>query len=76
METEITVRIAKGDDGFVVARAVGYPGVITFGRNEEEVMAEIEVVWSAMAHFNAIKNMGNPARPIYQGSATEKKFRL
>lgn len=76
MDTEITVRIVSDAEGYFIARAVGYPGVISFGRSEEEVMADIEKVWHGMAHFNAIKNMGNAKRPIYKGSATEKSFRL
>ncbi|WP_420147197.1 type II toxin-antitoxin system HicB family antitoxin [Spirosoma sp.] len=76
MENEIIVRIAKGDDGFVIARAVGYPGVITFGRSEEEVMREIQIVWNGMAQIDAIKHMGNPKHPIYKGHTTEKRFRL
>jgi predicted RNase H-like HicB family nuclease len=74
IETEITVRIVKDTEGYFIARAVGYLGVISFGRSEDEVMSDIREIWFAMAHFNAIKNIGDSKRPIYSGATTEKKL--
>jgi predicted RNase H-like HicB family nuclease len=70
METEITVRIVADDNGYFIAKAVGYPGVITFGKSQEEAVSGIQEAWNAMAQFNAIKNIGNPKQPIYSRSAS------
>lgn len=66
---EVTVRIIETEDGSYVAKAIGYPGVIAYGRDKEEVKEDIEAVWYAMANFNAIKNVGNKTLPIYTGKA-------
>lgn len=53
MKTEITVRVVSDDNGYFVAKAVGYPGVVTFGKSEHEAVSRIGEAWNAMAQFNA-----------------------
>ena len=58
----IIVNVIDNGQGYFVAKAIGYPGVITFGRSAEAAAAKIQEAWNAMAQFNAIKSVGNPKR--------------
>lgn len=76
MENEITVRIVEGDESYFIARAVGYPGVSSFGKSQEQAIERIEDAWMAMNRFEAIKNMPGGRRPVDNSHATETNLRL
>jgi predicted RNase H-like HicB family nuclease len=77
MNNEITIRYFNSEDGYIIAKAVGYPGFIAFGKTMEQIESRINEAFRAMAQFNAIKTIGNPDRPIYSGgSSNEKNIRL
>lgn len=42
---KIEVRIIEDEEGYFIAKAVDYRGVIAFGRSEEEVMDRIAWAW-------------------------------
>ena len=76
METEITVRVVEGDEGYFIARAIGYPGVSAFGKSQEQAIEGIKEAWMTMNRFNAIKNMAGGRRPVNNGHTTETNLRL
>lgn len=76
MAPDITIRYFNDENENIIAKAVGYPGVVAFGRSQQQVEARIREAWNAMAQFNAIKSIGDVNRPIYSGGINEKKIPL
>jgi len=76
MKTEITVRVVSDDNGYFVAKAVGYPGVVTFGKSEDEAVSRIREAWNAMAQFNAIKSKDTTKPSAFLGASTETNIQL
>lgn len=74
METDITVRIVEDEDGYFVGKAVGCPGVVTFGKTKEEVIEGIQDAFKAMAQFQAMKLIGKPKHPLH--SQWENEFNV
>lgn len=75
-ETKITVRIVNDENGHFIVKAVGYPGVVTFGRTQEEAMERVQEAWDAMAKFNAIKGKRNTTISDNWGSYSEIDYQL
>ncbi len=59
MNTEITVSIVSDNAEGFIAKAVGFPGVITYGKTQEEAVSFIPEAWNAMVQFNAIQQIGS-----------------
>ena len=76
MDTRIVVRVENDENGHFIAKAVGYPGVITFGRSQEEAVGRVQVAWDAMARFNAIKTNKETNAPDSWKSSSEMNFQL
>lgn len=72
---EVTVRVAQGDDGMFIARAVDCPGAMTYGNDIDVVMAEMEQIVNGIYEINEIKNMTSQAPANYR-PAIEKSVHL
>lgn len=74
MNTTIDIHVDTDEKGHFIIRAIGYPGVVTFGRSKEEAMGRIQEAWDAMAKFNAIKSNKNATAS--DRSSSEMNFQL
>lgn len=64
MKTEITVKVMACDEGYFVAEAVDYPGVVTFGKSIPEIESGIWDAFFAVKEFNEMKQIGKSSRPM------------
>lgn len=76
MEKEITIQFVTDEDGYFIGKAVGYPGVIAFGKTQQAMIEGIKEAWFAMDDFNTMRNIGKSSRPAYNGKITETNLRL
>lgn len=73
-EKQVIVEVVQDDQGYFIGKAVGYPGVISFGRTQEAMMDGIREAWVAIDDFNMMRNIGKSSRPA--GPVTQTNLRL